>query len=467
MPRRKLADVSRRELLLVLIPVLLAVALIAWVGMRYVKPAPPKQLTITAGPADGAYYAFAQEYKKRLTKFGVTLDVLTSSGSVENLARLQDINHPAQVGFVQGGVGASEVATRMAEAHEGGNSAPSGKAKLVSLGALYYEPLWVFMRGNRGATALPDQFAALQGTRIAIGPEGSGTRKLALQLLAASGVNSANASLLDLGGIKAVDALEMNQVDVAFVIGAVESPVVQRLLRSREAQLMSLAQAGGITRQFPFLTPVSLPQGTIDLAANIPSRDVTLIAATANLVSMDDMHPALMYLFLDITKEMHKGASRLNEAGMFPNLKGQEFDLAEETERYFKTGKPFLQRYLPYWLANLIDRLSVLLVPILAVLVPAIKLIPDALAWRVKLRINKWYAELRGIEETLMSEPAPEKVTEYLRQLDAIETQINNAEISKWYSTDLYSLRSAIDLVRERLGQPGAKAIHPLRSAPI
>jgi TRAP transporter TAXI family solute receptor len=431
-----------RDVLIVAVPVAAIVALTFYVAARYVQPAPPDHLVMATGATGGAYQKYGEQYRDHLAKFGVTLELKQTNGAAENFALLRDGR--VDIAFVQGGVG---------------HSLPdvNGEPPVVSLGALYYEPLWAFQSVKRPPV---DTLTALAGSRIAIGTEGSGTRALALQLLRSSGIDSKTTSLLPIGGEDLMAALDAGEVDVVFQVGGVEAPVIGALLRRRDLRLMSLAQASAYARRNAYLTVLTVPRGVVDLVADLPPRDITTIATTANLLAQNDVHPALMYLLLDTASEINSGHAQLAEAGTFPNAHGQEMPIADEAQRYYKSGKPFLKNYLPYWAANFVDRMLILLIPIVGVLIPAIRLAPMLYTYRLKSRIGAWYARLSEMEAEIAGRPDLAKVGACIARLDAVEAEIGAAHLPNWLSEQVYLLRAAIDLVRERLGAPSAKA-HP------
>lgn len=356
---RFLRPLFSRDFWATLLPALAILVAAFWVAFQFVQPAPPKKVVMTSGAEGGAYESYAAQYRDRLAVDGVTLELRASAGSVENLKRLMDGNSGVSIGFVQGGI---------AKAGDDEN--------LMSLAGLYYEPLWVFYRG--GETL--DHVSRLHGRRVAIGPEGSGTRPLALQVLALAGMDARNTTFLDLDATHAAEALARGQIDAAMMVADSGSPLVARLLHDKRVRLMGFAQAEALTRHLPFLSHVVLPEGGIDFAANLPARDVHLVAPTANLVVRDDIHPALITLLMQTATDIHGGAGLLRKAGEFPSDKGVDFAMSVDAERYLKSGPPFLQRHLPFWMAVLIDRMVVMLVPVLAILFPVVRFTPAVYA---------------------------------------------------------------------------------------
>ena len=427
--RKKFKGISRRDLWLTITTVVLIALAVFVFAFRFVEPAPPNSIVISTGAVDGGYHMFALRYREILARDGVRVELRPSAGSQENVSRLLDEKSDVEVGFLQGGSAFS-------------TNAPD----LVSLGSLYYEPLWVFYRGPE-----IHDFGALQGRKLAIGPEESGGRALALQLLAVNAAVMPPTMLLPDSGQQAADLLLQGRLDALFLVGPPESPLVEQLISAPGIRLLSLDRADAYTRRFPSLTRLTLPQGVFDFVKNVPARDVTLISPTANLLAVDGLHPALAYLLMRAATEVHGGAGLLHKAGEFPAPLNSEFPLSAEATRYYKSGPPFLQRYLPYWAAVLVDRLWLTLLPILALLVPLGRIIPAVWRWRARSRIYRWYAKLKEVELNLDEQCAAEKLTELLTQLDQIESAVNRMNTPLAYTDNLYAFRQNVNLVRQRV----------------
>jgi TRAP-type uncharacterized transport system substrate-binding protein len=435
-PRKKFKDLSRRDLWLTIIPVVLAALAVFALVFRFIEPAPPNSIVMSTGAVDGGYHMFAQRYQEILARDGVKLVLQPSAGSQENVSRLLADTSAVEVGFLQGG------------------SAFSANApELVSLGAIYYEPLWVFYRG-----AEIRDFTGLRGKRLAIGPEESGTRALALQLLAVNAAVMPPTELLPESGHLAAEMLLQGKLDALFLVGPPESPLVEQLISAPAIRLLSLERAEAYTRRFPSLTRLTLPQGVFDFVRNLPARDVTLISPTANLLAVDGLHPALAYLLMRAASEVHGGAGLLHKAGDFPAPLNSEFPLSPEATRYYKSGPPFLQRYLPYWAAVLVDRLWITLLPVVALMVPLGRIIPAAYRWRARSRIYRWYAKLKEVELNQNENSTAERLTELLGQLDQIENAVNRINTPLAYTDNLYAFRQNVNLVRQRLRDQLARA---------
>ncbi|HEY4375306.1 MAG TPA: TAXI family TRAP transporter solute-binding subunit [Burkholderiales bacterium] len=442
-----------RELLTIWLPTLALVIAAFWTTYHFIQPAPPDHLTITTGAADGAYYQYAVRYREILARDGVRLDIRTSSGSVENLARLAkdpaEDNSGVEAAFVQGGLGPMSRNIPLADP-----AAADDGPRPHSLGTVAYEALWVFTRGRKEPTRLTD----LRNARLAIGPEGSGSRKVALDLLAAHGIPAASATLSPLSGRTAIDALKGGELDAIFLIAAPDAPVVRELAALPDVHPMSFANAAAIAKRFPYLTAVTLTQGVFDLQADLPPHDVQLVATRANLVVRADLHPALAYLLMEAASEVHSGAGLFHRAGEFPAAVGTDFPLATQAESYYKNGRPFLQRYLPYWLANLVQRMLLFLVPIFGVLIPVMKLLPVIVNWRRQQRINRWYGELKFLELDLDARQLTrEQLDRYLKRLAEIDQAARHMRMPLDFSDRVYTLRQHIAFVQERLAAlPGA-----------
>lgn len=440
MAKIKAGLLSLRDLLATAWWIFLIVGVGFVVAYQFVEPAPPKRIVITTGSESGAYYQFAQRYAAILARDGITLEVRASAGSLENLARLK--NGEAQIGFVQGGV--VELPDDPDAVDDSG---------LLSLGSVFYEPVWVFYRGERKLERLTD----LEGKRIAIGQEGSGVRQLAQQLLDANEISPGN-RLLPLSGLKAAEELQQGRIDAAFIIAAEKAPVVQVLLRSPGVKVMSFSQAGAYQRRFPFLTRLTFPKGVADLVRDFPPEDVRLLAPTANLIVRDDLHPALQSLLLQAASDVHGKTGFFQDPGEFPAYKDPLLPLSPEAARYYKSGAPLLQRYLPFWLAVLADRLIVMLVPVFALLIPLLKVAPAVYTWRVRSKVFRCYGELKFLEDELRDHFEPGRLDDYRRRLDSLDEEASQLKVPLGFTDLVYTLREHVDLVRHILDKRESQA---------
>ncbi len=440
MARFKAGLLSLRDLFATAWWIFLIVGIGFYVAYQFVAPAPPTRIVISTGSDSGAYFQFAQRYAAILARNGITLEVKTSAGSLQNIERLQ--NDEAQVGFVQGGV--------IELPDDPDAAADSG---LLSLGSVFYEPVWVFYRGERRFDRLTD----LRGKRIAIGQEGSGVRQLAQQLLRANEIKIGD-DLLPLSGLKAAEELQQGRIDAAFIIAAENAPVVQVLLRSPGIKVMSFAQADAYHRRFPFLSKLTLPQGVADLVRDYPPQDITLLAPTANLIVRDDLHPALQSLLLQAASEVHGRAGFFQRTSEFPAYKDRLVPLSREAARYFDSGPPLLQRYLPFWLAVLVDRLIVMLIPIFALLIPLLKVAPALYTWRVRSKVFRCYGELKYLEEDLRHHFDPARLADYRARLDALDEEATRLHVPLAFADLVYTLREHVNLVRHILEKSEAQA---------
>lgn len=425
-----LRELALRDALAVGIPTLALLVAGFWYAAQFIQPAPPNRVVIATGGEGGAYQRFAALYKPLIERNGIKFIERTSAGAVENLALLRSADEELDVAFVQGGLGLG--------------SDPAG---LVSLGSIYYEPLWVFYRNPEPI----DQLVHLRGKRIAIGAEGSGTRKLALELLEANGATAAPTRLLPLGGLEAVGALNAGRADAIFLVGPANSGAVWASFYAEGFRLMSFSQADAFVRRWPFLSKLTLPRGAIDLVRDIPARDVTLVAPVAALVARDSIHPALIDVLLQAAAEAHGGPGLFHRAGEFPNPRQVDFPLSTEAERFYRSGTRFLQRYLPFWAATLVDRLVVLLIPVVALMIPLMRIAPALYGWRARSRIYKWYGQLKFLEEAWRRDPGVRPREEWLAELDRLEARVNRIRTPLAFANQLYILREHIGLVRRAM----------------
>ena len=406
------------------------------VAYQFVQPAPPKQVVIATGMKEGAYYAYGKSYSEILARDGITLEVLSTAGSAENIKLLEAETGGVDVAFLQGGTGTLAAAD-----------------DLVSLGSLYLEPLWLFYRANNSV----DQISDLKEKRIAVGKKGSGTRMLAMQLLELNGLTSAPDLLISEGGEKAAKMLLEGSVDAAFFVTSHRSTVVRMLLESEKARLLSFDRAEAYTPRYRYLKEVRLAEGVIDFEKNIPSRDIILLAPAAQLVAREDFHPALIDLLLQAAEGIYGPGGLFEEPDEFPSTKYLDFPLDKEARRFYESGPPFLRRHLPFWAATLVDRLKIMLLPLLVLLLPFFKLMPPVYRWRVRSRIYRWYSELEGVDPRLQKNDIAGRVDQYLAKLDKIEDKVTRVSIPLSYTEELYQLRLHIEMLRNELRKIGEK----------
>jgi TRAP-type uncharacterized transport system substrate-binding protein len=436
---------SVRDLLATAGPfILLAIALLVlayWV----LDPNPPKRVVLATGVSQGAYAEFGKRYAEQLKRHGITVELRATQGAAENLALLRDGDSGVDLAFMQGG--AEDITTARPDDED-------PDADLVSLGSLFHEPVWLFYRSDSAARLLPKEangrltsLAQLPGWKLNIGAPGSGVPALFRQLLDANRIDPATLSLQQQPQTPAVVAFLDGQIDAVVFASAPESLMVQMLLQTPGVELFSFAQADAYSRRLPFLTPVTLPRGVVDLAHDVPRDDVHLVAPTATLVARRGTHPAVVQLFVQAAQAIHSEPGWFQRKGDFPNPKNTQRPLAGEAERFYKSGPPFLQRYLPFWLANLVDRMWVVLVSIIAVLIPLSRLVPPLYQFRIRSRVFRWYGQLRAIEDARGTRPA----AELLAELAEVEQRVGRVSVPLSYADELYALRSHIDLVRHRL----------------
>lgn len=413
-----------RDVLKVYAPAVLLVAAGFLIAYQFVGPPPPTEFTIAAGRADGGYDQAAQAYRAVLAETGIDLAVLETAGSVENLELLRA--GAAQAALVQGGIGD-----------------PDESPGLRALGSVYYEPVWLFHREDAPTEDLRD----LRGRRVAVGGVGSGVRAVADQLLADNGIA---AETVDMGGADAAEALAAGAIDAAFFVSAVESPLVRELLAADGIELLSFRRADAYTSRRRFFSHLTLPEGIVDLEANLPARDIELIAPTATVVVAEDLHPALRELMMQVLAEVHEPGGLVETPGAFPTPNHVDFPLADEAARYFKSGPPLFQRYLPFWPANTIQRLWVLLIPVLTLLFPIFKIAPPLYQFTVSRKINKQYRALLNLETALRDGTVENEAAR--GKLAEIETAVAKTKVPLGYSNQLYVLKEHVQLVKGLLG---------------
>lgn len=434
------SHVAWRDLSLTSVPIALVFVILVGLVIWLVDPAPPKTITLSAGPQDSSFLHFAEEYKRILARNGITLKVLQSDGSVQNLQRLLDPKQHVDVALVQDGT------------LDGMNT-----SSLISLGSVSYVPIVVFYRG-KGMT----QLSQLDGKRIAIGREGSGTRMLSLKLLEANGIGpGGETTLIPLDGLQAATQLVAGNADAALLSGdSTTRGLMLRLLGIPGISVMNFAEASAYTRLFPYLDEIDLPPGVLDLRRKIPPETLHLIGPTVEIVARPNLHPAISDLLIEAAQEVHGMPGLLQQAGQFPNPVAREFPISDEATRYYKSGKSFLYRALPFWLASIADRILVLLLPMAVLLFPALRLIPALYGWRVRSRIYRYYGALIAIERSALKGSTEEERKVLVEQLDEIEESLNTLRLPLAHADAFYVLREHVGFVRAHLGEAARESVH-------
>jgi hypothetical protein len=384
---------------------------------------------MATGAEDGAYHAFGLRYREILARDGIELELRTTAGSTENLQLLEEPDGEAEVAFLQGGVG-------------------SGReiSGLQTLGGVFYEPIWIFWRGQ-----VPDTERGLEGRRVAVGEVGSGTRQAVGQMLAVNGIDPGEVDAVEIGGDEAVAALMDGEVDAACFVATVEAPYITTLLNVPGIRLLPFERAEAYRRRYRFLARVVLPRGAVDLERDLPREDVQLLAMVANLGARETLHPALGGLLIAAAEEVNGPGDLLAAPGQFPSTEGVVLPMNKDTRRYLEKGPPFLQRYLPFWAATAIDRMVVLLIPLITVLYPLFKIVPPTFRWRVRSKIYRHYRELVAVEAAVRDDPSPEVIEASRGRLEAIDAALAALSVPNSYADLLYNLRLHVKLVRERL----------------
>jgi TRAP transporter TAXI family solute receptor len=404
-------------------------ALAAGITFWLWEPAPPKKVVMSTGAPDGAYQLYASRYRDALARQGVTLELRSSSGAADNLQRLRDPKGDVQIAIVQSGL------IRPGE----------GTSGLVSLGHLFYEPLWLFSRDAKPISSVTE----LTGKRIAIGAPGSGTQVVANAALQLYGLDKPPTSSFEIGGSAAAQALIEGAVDAAFFVGAPESPTINRLLRDARIQITSFHRADAFARRAPFLSKVDLPAGVIDPPGDLPDRDIVLVAPTAILLARDDLHPVIVDLLIDAAREVHGQGTLLNGPGVFPNTMPGEYETSEDAERFYRNGPGFLRRYLPLWTAVWVQRLLLIGLPLLAILGPLVRFAPSIWLWRIRRRIYRWNNELQFVELDMLEGRG--NPVEHLQLLKDIDRSLLHQRVPDAVNPELYVLRQHLRAVLAQL----------------
>jgi TRAP-type uncharacterized transport system substrate-binding protein len=430
MNKNILLNYSLRDALVIGLPCLAITASILWFAAEHLDPSPPNHFAIATGEDQSDLDLLAKEYQEILKQSGVRLDIVHTSGPMENLAKLQDEKTNIDAAFVQDGLGS-----------------PAKQPDVVSLGSLYYEPIWVFSRSKIPLT----HFSQLEGKRVASGRAGHATHVITVRLLKLNGVNPSNTTFVHMDAAASADALIAGQVDAAVFLLPPDDPLLHKLATHKDLKLMDVEQAEAIARRDAAFNHLILPRGAIDLNADMPSRDKQLVSSTGTLLVRGDLHPALAYLLLTAAQQIHSAPGILEHRNEFPSNKDDSFALSEDAVQYYKSGGSIWQRHLPFWLAAWFDRFILIVIPIIAFILPLFKVVPNLYHWRLRSRIYQRYGELKHIETQITPHTSKILADDLLNRLDLIEDRVNRMKMPSNFSEYIYSLKGHIQFVRERL----------------
>ncbi len=426
---------SLRDWLVSIGPVLLPVVTLVVAAYVWIKPEPPRTVRLATGPEGSTYALFGKRYAEQLKTQGIAVDLITTAGSAENLQLLREGG--ADAGFVRGGTD---------------EFSDEDNAALLSLGSLFYEPLWVFYRQTPSSLRTPvSSLPQLARLRLNVDTAGSGVPALMDRLFKANKLDAAKLKLQHLAPEQAAEALQAGQVDAIVLAQAPQSRFVRRLLRAQGIALLDLAQADAYSRRFGFLSSVTLPRGVADLAADLPAHDVQMVALTTALLARADTHPALRELFADAAVKLHGEVGWFNRARDFPNTRTSELPVSPEGDQAINGTPPFYKRWLPFWLGNLVQRMGLVIGGLLVLLLPLSRVVPPLYQWRVRRRVFRWYALLRDIEERSQAANPPADTAELLKKLVELDQRVNRIAVPLSYADELYALRNNIHAARKRI----------------
>ncbi len=413
------------------------------VAAHFIQPAPPSSIRMATGSPGGVYASMGEKYRQALAAEGIEVELVETNGSMSNLVLLTSEKDGVDVAFMQGGIG-SQV------------DAPD----LVSLGSLYPEAVWVLGHSKKRSSHPKE----ISGLRIAVGAEGSGSSVLAEDILASLSLDEDSVQRVRIGGEEAAAALLRGDVDEVIYVSGGKSTTIRQLMTTPGIELKPFPRAEAYARLYKFLSVVTLPEGIVDLRENIPSETISMLATTANLVARDDLHPAIQSVLLRAARDIHDPGGLFSSPGEFPSARFTDFPLSDEAQRYYEKGPSFLERYLPFWAANLVQRLIVLLIPLVTLLLPFFKFAPPLYQWRVRKRIYRWYDNIRGIELTARAATSEAERARSIAELDVLQGEVGDVKVPLSYADQLFALRLHIQFVRKLIetGEvagraPGAK----------
>lgn len=416
--------------------ILVAVVVVGALGLAFaiLEPTPPRTVVISTGPPGSTYHGFAERYRERLATDGIEMVLRESGGAAENLERLNDPESDVSVGFVSMGLATQE-----------------DSPDLRSLGAVFYEPVWVFYRSAEERDAPPSE---LRGLRISVGVQGGLAYVVAMRMLELLEVSAEDNQLLELEPDEAAAGLLAGEVDMAFFAAAAGTPVIEELLVSEGVRLADFAQADAYIARFPSLTKLTVPAGVGSLASRLPPEDTDILAFTGSLMVKESLHPAIQSLLMDAVTEAHATPDMFHTLGPFPRPETLRIPLSDSADQFYRSGRPFLQRYLPFWMAVLVMQLVAIVLPLVAILYPVLRILPGAFGWAMRRRITRLYGELRMIEVAAAGAEDAATRANLSDRLESLDRRVSRLRLPGSFAPLVYTLRLHIDVVRGRFLGP-------------
>lgn len=408
--------------------VIVVVLLVLAISYQFIDPAAPKDIKIATGSKEGSYYKFAQEYKKILKKEKFNLEIIPTAGSIDALKKLE--NKEVDIAFIQGGTASKK-----------------DIANLASLASIYFEPIWIFYNSHLNINYINQ----LQGKKIAIGINGSGTQPLALEILKQNNINSSNTTFLKLPINEAKKALENGEIDALFTVISPTSSHILTLIENQNIQLLHMKRASAYSKRFHYITPLKIGEGVINLEKNIPPQELSLISTTATLVSKKDLHPDLIRLLLKTAKIVHAKPSIFEENITFPNQNYTQIPLHVDAKHYLEKGDSFLEKIFPFWIASSIDRLIIMIIPLLTLLFPLFKGLMPIYRWRIRSKIYKWYKILHEADSKLTSLNKKELINIQKDLLQMFNDMEKDSDVPLSYMGEYYDLKVHANLILGRI----------------
>jgi len=415
----------KNKFLSVSIPIILLIIASFYITAQFIKPSVKKEITIATGSIHGQYYQTALKYKELLEKENVKVNIIKTSGSIENIKLLNE--YKADIAFIQNGT-----------------IKKNQKSDLEALASIYYEPLWLFYKKQKEQI---NYVQDLKSKKINIGQDGSGTKNLSLEILDINGINSSNSTLLTKDSKSAKESLINGDIDAMFLVTAPSSSTIKELLSKEDIGLLSFKRSIAYSKKFTYLDSITLYEGTVDIYNNMPNEDKKLLATTATLVAHADFSDELIRILLKKVKELHSKKSLLTDENQFPNMSNIDLPLNEEANRYFTYGDTFLEKIFPYWIASNIDRLKILLIPLITLMIPLFKGVFPLYRWSIRSKIYRWYDEVQELDLSLDA-CNKEQLQEKLKELEELKREIKDeTKVPLSYMGEYYDLIMHLELI--------------------
>lgn len=372
--------------------------------------APPRKITIAAGPKGGFFDTTAQMLRDKLKADGVAVEIVNTDETLNIIKAVDDTKSKVDIGFI---------------AHEVDHDKYEN---IQSLGSITMDPLFIYLRPGLDITS-PSQFA---GLRLGVSPANSGSRIVTDAILGLYGISSSNATFVTLSLMEMASAVEGGLIDVAFFLQPTNNKIVARLGEGGKVKLMSLERADAIVKKYGYLHHLTIDRGGFSLEKDLPPADVHMVGIPVTVISKDYLHPAIVTDVTLALKDAFRAPTLVTARGTFPTMDlERDLDSNADAEKIYKSGTgyiPPLYKVLNFWVAGVLDKIALLLSFVLSAYVFfSFMGFPSLYSMWVSSTADRYVATLESLHKKSLRIPLSERELERIRRIELHFTESNHA----------------------------------------